>query len=88
MLSCYIHTMRIDKELTKRATIYFDETLHQALKVKAAEIDSSISELVNQAVRQSLIEDAEDLEIFEKRKEEPETSFEDFVKELKRNGKL
>jgi hypothetical protein len=44
-----------------RATVYLEPDLHRALSVKAAETDQTISELVNQAVHQSLIEDAEDL---------------------------
>ena len=45
----------------RRATIYLDPDLHRALRVKAAETDKSISDLVNDAVRQNLAEDAEDL---------------------------
>ena len=46
---------------TKRATVYFDESLHKALRLKSAETDQSISDLVNTAVRHALLEDAEDL---------------------------
>ena len=53
----------------KRATVYFEPSLHRALRLKAAEIDSSVSELVNEAVREALAEDAEDLAAFEARKE-------------------
>ena len=72
----------------KRATVYFDPHLHRALRLKAAEIDSSVSELVNEAVRHALAEDAEDLEAFEERGKEPELMFEDVVKDLKRRGKI
>ena len=41
----------------KRATVYFEEDLHKALKIKAAEASSSVSDLVNQAIRDSLAED-------------------------------
>ena len=73
---------------TKRATVYFDEVLHRALRLKAAETDRSVSELVNDAVRHSLAEDAEDLEAFDERASEPELPFEDVVKELRASGKL
>jgi hypothetical protein len=73
---------------TKRATIYFDPILHRALRMKAAETDISISEIVNRAVRESLDEDAEDLAIFEERKNEPTRPYKDFVREMKRRGKL
>jgi hypothetical protein len=72
----------------KRATVYFDPQLHKALRVKAAETDRSLSDLVNEAVRMSLVEDAEDLEAFENRVREPDLLFEDVVKELKRSGKI
>lgn len=72
----------------KRATVYFDPDLHRALRLKAAASDDSMSDIVNRAVRLSLAEDAEDLEEFQKRKREPNLDFEQFVKALKRRGKL
>ena len=72
----------------KRATIYFDPQLHRALRIKAAETDHSISDLVNEAIRQSLTEDMEDLDAFKERAEEPNLTFEDVLKELKRSGKI
>jgi len=73
---------------TRRATIYLDTDLHRALKLKSAELDESVSELVNGAIRQSLAEDAADLDTFEVREAEPEYPFEDFVKKMKRDGLL
>ncbi len=73
---------------TKRATVYFEPQIHRALRLKAAASDKSISDMVNDAVKLSLAEDAEDLEAFEKRKREPNVDFEQFVKALKRRGKL
>lgn len=72
----------------KRATVYFDESVHKALRLKAAETDQSISDLVNTAVRQNLLEDSEDLAAFRERAKEPAVAFEDFVRDLKRRGKL
>ena len=76
------------KAIKKRATIYFDPDLHRALRVKAAETDKSVSELVNQAVKLSLAEDAEDLAAFEERRHEPNLPFEDVLQDLKRRGKI
>ena len=73
---------------TKRATVYFDPNLHRALRVKAAETERSMSDLVNMAVRRSLAEDAEDLAAFEARIKEPNLDFEDVLKDLKRRGEL
>ena len=50
---------------SKRTTIYFKPHLHRALRLKAAEIDRSVSDLVNEVVRLGLAEDAEDLAAFE-----------------------
>lgn len=72
----------------KRATVYFDPHLHRALRVKAAETDRSMSELVNESLRQSLAEDAEDLAAFEERRKEPNLSFETVLKDLRKRGKL
>ena len=72
----------------KRATVYFDPSLHKALRVKAASTERSISELVNEAIRTSLAEDAEDLAAFDARAKEPTLAFEEVLKDLKRRGKL
>jgi plasmid stability protein len=72
----------------RRATVYLDPELHRALRVKAAETDQSISDLVNSAVRQTLTEDAEDLAAFRTRAKEPSLDFESVLKDLRRRGKL
>ena len=72
----------------KRATVYFDPSLHRALRLKAAETDRSLSDLVNEAVKLSLAEDAEDLAAFDERANEPDLPFERVVKELRRSGKI
>ena len=72
----------------KRATVYFEEDLHKALKLKAAEASSSVSDLVNEAIRASLSEDLDDLQAFRDRETEATMDFESFLKGLKRNGRL
>lgn len=72
----------------KRATVYFDPALHRALRVKAAETERTISDLVNEAVQLSLLEDAEDIAAFEDRVNEPNLPYEYVVKDLKRRGKI
>lgn len=72
----------------KRATVYFDEDLHRAIKLKSAESDSSLSEIVNQAVRDSLAEDLSDLAAIRARKKEKPISYESFLKKLKASGRL
>ena len=61
----------------KRATIYLDPYIHKALKLKALETSRSVSDLVNQAVREALAEDAEDLAAYEQRADDPLVSSEE-----------
>ena len=72
----------------KRATVYFDADIHRALRLKAASSDKSISDMVNEAVKLTLAEDAEDLAAFEERAREPSMDFERYVKALRRRGKI
>jgi hypothetical protein len=72
----------------KRATVYFDPEIHRALRMKSAASDRSISEVVNEAVKLSLAEDAEDLEAFDSRAKEPALDFGKVVKALRRRGKI
>jgi hypothetical protein len=74
--------------MSKRATVDFDEPIHRSLRLKAAETDESISELVNAAVRRSLAEDAHDLAAFRDRASEPTLAFEDLVRDLRQRGQL
>jgi hypothetical protein len=74
--------------LSKRATVYFDPAIHRILKVKAAETSTTISEIIDRAIRFELKEDAEDLQAFEDRLSEPTISYEKLVADLKRNGKI
>jgi hypothetical protein len=73
---------------TKRATVYFDPYLHKALRLKAVETSRSVSDLVNEAVREALSEDAEDLLAFEERADEALISYEEMVKRLKKDGRI
>jgi predicted transcriptional regulator len=71
-----------------KATIYLDDKIHKALRMKAAETSQSMSELVNDALEASLLEDIEDLEVWRERKNDPRVGFEDFVRQLKKDGVL
>jgi hypothetical protein len=73
---------------TKRATVYFDPDLHKVLRLKAVETSRSVSDLVNEAVREALSEDAEDLLAFEERADEALVSYEEMVKRLKKDGRI
>ena len=72
----------------KRATIYFDPDLHKALRLKSVETSRSVSDLVNEAVKEALAEDAEDLAAFVNRAKEPLISYDEMVKRLKKDGRI
>ncbi len=75
-------------ELSKRSTVYFKKEIHQALKIKAATTQQSISQIVNEAIRIALAEDNEDLEAFTERADEPTLTYEALLTELKAHGKI
>jgi hypothetical protein len=71
-----------------RATIYLDPELHKALRLKAIETSQSLSKLVNEAIKESLAEDVEDIASFEERLREPLISYEAMIKRLKKDGRI
>ena len=75
-------------KLSKRSTIYFEPEIHRALKMRAASVNCSVSELVDEAVRLLMREDLEDLEAFSERADEPEISYEELLEDLKQHGKI
>jgi hypothetical protein len=66
-----------------RTTLYLEEPIYRAVRMKAAATNTNISSLVNKALRVSLAEDLEDLEALADRAEDPGRPFEDFLKELR-----
>jgi plasmid stability protein len=73
---------------SRRATVYLDPELHKALKLKAVETSRSVSDLVNDAIREALAEDAEDITAFEERVAEPLIGYDEMVKRLKKDGRI
>ena len=74
-------------QAAKRATIYFEAAIHHALRIKAADLHCSVSEIVNTALRSALREDADDLAAFADRVAEPEISYEALLRDLRKHGK-
>jgi post-segregation antitoxin (ccd killing protein) len=72
----------------KRTTVYLDPDLHKALRLKSVEVSRSISDMINEAVKISLAEDAEDITAFEERASEPLLSYDEMVKRLKVDGRI
>lgn len=73
---------------SKRSTVYFESEVHQALRLKAAHTHRSVSDLVNEAVRNALQEDQEDLAAFDERIGEPTMTYEELLNDLKAHGKI
>jgi plasmid stability protein len=75
-------------EQSKRTTIYLESDLHKALRIKSAETERSVSDLVNEAVREALSDDSEDLAAFSDRVREPLVSYDEMLKRLKKDGRI
>lgn len=71
-----------------RSTVYLEPGLHQALRLKAASSRRSMSEIVNEAIRNALREDEEDLAAFAERRREKSLSYEEFLAKLKADGTI
>jgi hypothetical protein len=71
-----------------RATVYFDASLHRGLRLEAIETDRSVSDLVDEAIRLTQAEDADDRLTEREREREPALSFADVVKDMRRCGKV
>ena len=73
---------------SKRATIYFEADVHRALRLRAAACNRPISDLVNEVVRVTLAEDADDLRDADHRQNEENIGFEEFVSTLRNSGQI
>ncbi|MFA6013166.1 MAG: CopG family transcriptional regulator [Desulfobacteraceae bacterium] len=76
------------ESLSKRSTVYLEPGLHQALRIKSIETSRSMSELINESLRESFAEDLEDLAAFEERADESLISYEQIIKRLKKDGRI
>ena len=71
-----------------RSTVYLDPVLHQALRLKSAHSRRSMSDIINEALRQALREDQEDLAVVRARGKERALSSRSFLAKLKADGTL
>ena len=71
-----------------RTTVYLDPKIHRAIKMRAVQMSMSISEVISEALRLSLKEDAVDLEAIQSRVSEPSRPYEAVLKDLKKDGLL
>ena len=73
---------------SKCATIYFEAVVHRALRLRAAACNRSISDMVNEAVRMTLAEDADDLRDVDHRQNEKSIGFVQFASNLINSGRM
>ncbi len=71
-----------------RSTFYLEPELQHALRLKAATTRCSMSEIVNNAIREFLREDQEDLGMVHDRLLEKTVAYEVFLNRLKVDGTL
>jgi len=72
----------------KRATVYIRPDIHQAIGLKSALTNQSISDIVNDALIAALSEDEEDLHAFEEHANDPLMTHEELLARLKADGKI
>ena len=75
-------------QLSQRSTVYFDPQMHKALRLKAAQENRSISDIVNEAVTLLASEDADDITDSDSRQSDPSLDYASFVTALKNDGTL
>jgi len=73
-------------QLSQRSTIYFEPSVHKALRIKAAEESRSISDIIHEALSVLFTEDLEDIADFDARIGEPNIGYAAFVQSLKTDG--
>jgi len=71
-----------------RTTITINDKIYKTLKLRAVESGESVSAMIEDAVKYQILEDLEDIQAFEERKDEPALDFKTFVAELKADGLL
>lgn len=73
---------------TKRRpiTVYLVPEIAKAFKVKAAMTESTVSDLVNEALADRLRRDEADIRLVRERSKEPARDYDEFIAELRRDG--
>jgi len=83
---CAILDLFIKKGMNMRTTITLNDKIYRALRIRAAESGETVSAVVEDAVKEQVLEDLDDLQTVKERQDEPTIDFKTFVKELKADG--
>ena len=71
-----------------RTTITLNDKIFKALRIRAAESGATVSAVVEDAIKEQVLEDLNDLQTVKERENEPAIDLKKFVKELKADGLL
>ena len=71
-----------------RTTITLNDNIYKALRIRAAESGETVSAVIEDAIKEQVLEDLEDLQVAKERENESAIDFKLFVKELKADGLL
>ena len=71
-----------------KVTLNIEDSLLQAIRLKAVDTKQSMSDLVNDALEASFQEDLEDIKSWDDRKDEGTYGYEELVKSLQKDGVL
>lgn len=71
-----------------KATVYLDDDVHRALRMKSAETNESMSQMINDAVRVVMAEDLEDISDWNERRSEQPIGYEEFLRQLRADGTI
>lgn len=71
-----------------RTTITLNDTIYKAIRIRAAESGESVSSVIEDAIKEQILEDLDDLQAVKERGNESALDFRMFVKELKADGLL
>lgn len=71
-----------------RTTITLNDKIYKALRIRAAESGESVSSVIEDAIKEQVLEDLDDLQTVKERENESALDFRMFVKELKADGLL
>ncbi len=74
--------------MVMRTTITLNDNIYKALRIRAAESGETMSTLVEDALKEQVLEDLDDLQAVKERENETTLDFGTFVKELKADGLL
>ena len=86
--STFVNPLAMSTTDTVRSTVYLEPDLHQALRLKSAHSRRSMSDIVNEALRQALREDQEDLAAVRGRAKQRALGYEEFLAKIKADGTL